>query len=164
MAARFHPLYTLHMRIEDRLAELGLTLPPPAKPAGNYLPWVRSGNLLFLAGQLPLLDGKVMLTGKVGDGENTVEQGAEAARQCALNALALVQDAVGFENLVRVVRLGAFVNSAPAFTAQPRVANGASDLLVEILGEAGKHVRTAVGANELPLDAAVEIDFVFEVR
>jgi enamine deaminase RidA (YjgF/YER057c/UK114 family) len=128
------------------------------------VPALRAGNLVFVAGQLPLKDGKLLLTGKIGDGAHPAEAGAEAAKQCALNALAAADAVCGLDNVVRVVRLGAFVNSAPGFTAQPKVANGASDLMVAVFGEAGKHVRAAVGVNELPLDAAVEIEFLFEIR
>ncbi len=151
------------MKIRTRIEELGLGLPPAPSPAGNYVPAVRSGNLIFVAGQLPLRDGKLQLTGKVGEGGHAPEEAARAARQCVLNALAVVDDMVGLDRVTRVVRLGAHVNSAPGFTKQPLVANGASDLLVEIFGECGRHARTAVGANELPLDASVEIDFIFEI-
>lgn len=152
------------MSVRDKITALGLTLPPAPAPAGTYVPALRTGNLVFVAGQLPLKDGKLTLTGKISIGGSTVEEGAEAAKQCALNALAAVDAVCGLDNVVRVVRLGAFVNSAPGFTAQPKVANGASDLMVAVFGEAGKHVRAAVGVNELPLDAAVEIEFLFEVR
>ena len=151
------------MNIRATLNDLGLELPPAAKPAGSYVPFILTGNLLYLAGQLPLKDGKLILLGKIGPGAHTPDEGAAAARQCVLNALAAVDAAVGLHAVKRVIRLGAFVNSAPGFTAQPAVANGASDLLVRIMGDAGRHVRSAVGVNELPLDAAVEIDFVFEV-
>lgn len=152
------------MTITQRILSLGYELPPVPKPAGSYVPCIRTGGLLFLAGQLPLKDGKLILAGKIGAGGHTIELAQLAARQCALNALAIVAAEAGLDNVVRVVRLGAFVNSAPGFTAQPQVANGASDFLVQVFGDAGKHVRSAVGVNELPLDAAVEIDFVFEVR
>lgn len=152
------------MSIRDKIASLGLTLPPAPQPAGTYVPALRTGNLVFVAGQLPLHEGKLMLLGKIDNNTGTVEAGAAAARQCALNALAAVDALVGLDKVLRVVRLGAFVNSAPGFTAQPKVANGASDLMVAIFGEAGKHVRAAVGVNELPLDAAVEIEFLFEVK
>jgi enamine deaminase RidA (YjgF/YER057c/UK114 family) len=150
------------MSIRERLRERGIQLPPAADPAGNYVPAVRTGNLIFTAGQLPLRDGKLLLQGKIGEDGHDVEQGAAAARQCTLNALALVESMAGLDAVVRVVRLGVHVNSMPGFTGQPAVANGASDLLVEVFGEKGRHARTAVGAAELPLNAAVEIDFVFE--
>ena len=146
-----------------RLADLEMRLPPAPQPAGNYLPAVRTGKLLFVAGQLPLRDGKLMLTGKVGEGGHSVADAARAARQCTLNALAVVEATGGLDAVTRVVRVGIHVNSAPGFTAQPAVGNGASDFLVEVFGETGKHARTAVGVNELPLDAAVEIDFLFEM-
>jgi enamine deaminase RidA (YjgF/YER057c/UK114 family) len=152
------------MTIRAKIESLGLTLPPPPKAAGNYVPSIRTGNLLLLSGQLPFHNGELLLIGKVGPDGHMASEGALAAKQCALNALSVVDDAVGLDNVVRVVRLGAFVNSTPGFTAQPAVANGASDLMVEIFGDAGRHVRSAVGVNELPLDAAVEIDFIFEVK
>ena len=152
------------MNIRQKIESLGITLPEASKPAGNYVPFVRTGNLLLLSGQLPFQNGEIMLVGKVGPDGHMASEGALAAKQCAVNALAVVDSAVGLDNVVRVVRLGAFVNSAPGFTAQPAVANGASDFMVEIFGEAGKHVRSAVGVNELPLDAAVEIDFIFEIK
>lgn len=146
-----------------RLAELGITLPKPTPPVGSYVPATRVGSLVYVSGQIPLKDGTVTLTGKVG-GEVTLEQAQAAARQCALAGLAIAADAVGgVDHIRRVVRLGVFVNSAPGFTAQPKVANGASDFMVEIFGEAGRHVRAAVGANELPLNAAVEVEMLFEV-
>ncbi len=146
----------------QRLAELAITLPRPTPPVGSYVPAARVGSLVFVSGQIPLKDGVVTLTGKVG-GEVTLEQAQAAARQCAIAGLAIAADAVGsVDRIRRVVRLGVFVNSAPGFTAQPKVANGASDLMVEIFGEAGRHVRAAVGANELPLNAAVEVEMLFE--
>jgi enamine deaminase RidA (YjgF/YER057c/UK114 family) len=151
------------MSIREKVASLGYELPPAPQPAGTYVPALQVGTLVYVAGQLPLRNGELTLTGKIGPDAHTVDAGAAAARQCALNALAAVDGLVGLDKVKRVVRLGAFVNSAPGFTAQPKVANGASDFMVEVFGDAGKHVRAAVGVNELPLDAAVEIEFLFEV-
>ena len=149
--------------IHRRLAELGLTLPAAAAPAANYVPWVVAGNLLHVSGQLPMQDGKVAVTGKLGGGL-TLEQGQEAARLCALNILAQVQAACGDLGRVRrCVKLGGFVNATPDFTDHPKVVNGASDLMVAVLAEAGRHARFAVGVAGLPFDAAVEVDAVFEI-
>lgn len=152
------------MKPEVRLKELGLSLPAPAVPVGSYLPCVRAGDLLFVSGQLPLRDGVLTARGKVGSAV-PLEQGQEAARQAVLNALAQVAaEAGGLERVVRVVRVGVFVNSAAGFTEQAKVANGASDLLVGIFGEAGRHARAAVGVSDLPLDAAVEVELIVQVR
>lgn len=152
------------MTPEQQLLQLGLTLPTPAAPVGSYVPSVRVGDMVLTSGQLPMRDGKLAASGKVG-AELSIEQGAEAAKLAALNALAqVVAAAKGIDNVARIVRVGVYVNSAPGFTDQPRVANGASDLLVAIFGDAGRHVRTAVGANELPLNAAVEVELVAQVR
>lgn len=152
------------MTPEQRLAQLGLTLPAAPAPVGSYVPYVCTGKLVFTSGQLPTRDGKLIATGKVGR-DLSIDQAAEAARVGMLNALAQVAAAAeGIGNIVRIVRLGVFVNSADGFTDQPKVANGASDLLVEIFGERGKHARAAVGVNELPLDAAVEIEMTAEIR
>lgn len=149
--------------IQRRLAELGLTLPAAAAPAANYVPWVMAGNLLHVSGQLPMRDGKVAVTGKLGGGL-TLEQGQEAARLCGLNILAQVQAACGDLGRVRrCVKLGGFVNATPDFTDHPKVVNGASDLMVAVLAEAGRHARFAVGVAGLPFDAAVEVDAVFEI-
>jgi enamine deaminase RidA (YjgF/YER057c/UK114 family) len=145
-----------------RLNQLGLVLPPVAAPAGAYVPAVRSGSLVFTAGQLPLVDGALAATGKLGAEINT-ERGRQLARTCALNALAAVDNLVGLDAVLRVVKIVGFVASAPGFTAQPAVLNGASELLGEIFGEAGAHARSAVGVAELPLGAPVEIEFVAEV-
>lgn len=152
------------MTIREKIVSLGYELPSPPKPAGSYVPAVRTGNLLYLAGQLPLKNGELLLEGKIGPDEHTTKEGADAAVQCALNALAAVDEAVGLDNVVRVIRVGGYVNSAPGFTAQPAVANGVSDFLVKVFGENGKHVRSAVGTSELPMGAAVEFDFIFEVK
>jgi enamine deaminase RidA (YjgF/YER057c/UK114 family) len=146
----------------SRLAELGFVLPPVATPAGAYLPAVRSGSLVFTAGQIPLVDGALAATGKLG-AEIDIEHGCELARICALNALAAVDGLVGLDAVVRVVKAVGFVASAPGFTAHPTVLNGASELLGEVFGAAGKHARSAVGVAELPLGAPVEIELIVEV-
>jgi len=146
-----------------RLTELGLVLPPVATPAGVYLPAVRSGSLVFTAGQLPMVDGALAATGKLG-AEIGAEQGRELARICVLNALAAVDGVVGLDAVVRVVKAVGFVASAPGFIAQPAVLNGASELLGAVFGEAGTHARSAVGVAELPLGAPVEVELVVEVR
>jgi enamine deaminase RidA (YjgF/YER057c/UK114 family) len=151
------------MSIAQRLAELGITLPTPAAPAGSYVPFVLSGKQLFIAGQLPFADGKLTATGIVGR-DVTVEQANAAARDCGINILAQVQAALGdLERVSRVIKLGAFVASTPDFTEQPKVANGCSDFLVAVMGDRGRHARSAVGAPSLPLNASVEIDAIFEV-
>lgn len=151
------------MSAHEKLKELGLTLPPAPAPVGSYVPYVRSGNLVFTSGQLPTREGKLTATGKVGS-DQSVEQAAEAARVAVMNAVAQVAAAAGgIDRIRQVVRLGVFVNSADGFTEQPKVANGASDLLVSIFGDAGKHARSAVGVNELPLNACVEIEMIAEV-
>jgi len=150
------------MTVADRLAELGLELPPVAKPVAAYVPAVVTGNLVFTAGQLPMLDGGLMATGNVG-AELTAEQGAALARQCALNALAAVDNAIGsLDRVTRIVKVVAFVASTPDFTGQPAVANGASLVLGEIFGDVGIHSRSAVGVPVLPLDAPVEVELVVE--
>jgi enamine deaminase RidA (YjgF/YER057c/UK114 family) len=151
-------------RFAARLKELGIELPAAAAAVANYVPFVVSGNLVFVSGQLPLENGKMVVTGKLGD-TLAVEDGYKAARLCALNLLAQARAAGGgdLDRVRRLVRLTAFVASTPDFTDQPKVANGASDLMVEVLGEAGRHARVAVGAPSLPLDAAVEIEGVFEL-
>ena len=151
------------MKPSERLNELKITLPALTAPVGSYVPGTRVGNLIYTSGQIPLVAGKVAFTGKVGR-DRSLEEAQAAARQCAMNALGIVADiAGGIDNISRVVRLAVFVNSAPGFTDQPKVANGASDLMIAIFGDAGRHVRAAVGAAELPLDAAVEVEIVAEV-
>ena len=148
---------------EERLAELGLTVPEVVPPVAAYQPTARTGNLVYTSGQVPLRDGTLVAAGKLG-GEVTEEQGYDAARQCALNALAAIKAEVGELSAVkRVVKVVVFVASTPDFTAQPQVANGASELLGEVFGDAGKHARSAVGVAALPLDAAVEVELVVEV-
>jgi enamine deaminase RidA (YjgF/YER057c/UK114 family) len=150
--------------IEKRLGELGITLPTPASPVANYVPFVRTGGLLFISGQLCLdADGKLVARGKLGAGV-TIEAGQSAARACAVNVLAQAKAALGdLERIRRVVRLGGFINSDPSFLDGPKVMNGASDLMVAVLGEAGRHARTTVGVAALPVDAAVEVEAVLEV-
>jgi enamine deaminase RidA (YjgF/YER057c/UK114 family) len=146
----------------ERLRELGLTLPSVAIPAGAYVPARRSGSLVFTAGQVPFVDGVLAATGKVG-AEITAEQGYELARTCTLNALAAVDDLVGLDAVAGVVKVVGFVASAPGFTGQPGVINGASELLGAVFGEAGRHARSAVGVAELPLGAPVEVELVVEL-
>ena len=149
---------------DSRLAALSLALPAVAPPAANYVPYVQSGNQLFIAGQIPFLNGVKAHIGKLGDGFS-IEQGQDAARACALNILAQAKAAAGgdWSRIVRCVKLGVFVNGTPDFDQQPAVANGASDLMVAVLGESGKHARAAVGVASLPFGVAVEIDAVFEL-
>jgi enamine deaminase RidA (YjgF/YER057c/UK114 family) len=148
--------------VAARLAELGLELPAVAKPVAAYVPAVVTGNLVFTAGQLPFVDGTLLATGKVGDAV-TPEEAAALARQCALNALAAAADAIGsLDRVTRVVKAVVFVNSAPGFTGQPGVANGGSELLGEVFGDAGRHARSAVGVSELPLDSPVELELILE--
>ena len=146
----------------EQLAALGLSLPEVVPPLAVYVPAVRSGDLVFTAGQLPLRDGSLVATGKVG-ASVTPEEAAECAQQCALNALAAIDALVGIDNVTRVVKVVVFVASTPDFTGQPTVANGASSLLGEVFGDAGRHARSAVGVPVLPLDAPVEVEVVVEV-
>jgi enamine deaminase RidA (YjgF/YER057c/UK114 family) len=149
--------------VDDRLAELGLSLPEVAKPAGAYVPALISGNLVFTAGQLPSTGGVLPATGKVG-AEVTPEAAKEYARTCVLNGLAAAKGVIGsLDRIQRVVKVVGFVASDPAFTGQPGVINGASELLGEIFGDAGAHARSAVGVAVLPLDSPVEIEFIFEI-
>lgn len=152
-------------KIDLRLAELKLELPNPASPMANYVPAVRSGNLLFLSGQICQWNGERRFIGKLG-AEIALEQGREAAKLCGLNLLAQAKRALDgdLDRVVRVVRLGGFVNAVPDFADQPQVVNGASDLMVAVFGDAGRHARTAVGVGSLPGGAAVEVDAVLEVR
>jgi enamine deaminase RidA (YjgF/YER057c/UK114 family) len=149
--------------IEKRLSDLGVTLPAAAAPAANYVPFMRTGNLVFTAGQLPLKDGKLQATGLLGREVDTAA-GKEAAKLCAINVLAQAKAAIGdLEKIKRVVKITVFVASTPDFTEQHLVANGASDFLVAAVGEPGKHARAAVGTASLPLNAAVEVEAVIEV-
>jgi enamine deaminase RidA (YjgF/YER057c/UK114 family) len=151
------------MSVADRLAELGIELPEASAPAGSYVPTVRTGNLIFTSGQVPFVNGKLPATGKVG-AEVSPEDAKGYARQCAINVLAAVQAAVGLDAVVRVVKVVGFVASADGVSGQSGVVNGASDLFVEVFGEAGRHARSAVGMAELPLGAPVEVEAVLEVR
>ena len=153
------------MDIHQKLASLGLSLPAAPKPVAAYVPAVRAGNLVYVSGQLPMLEGKLTATGPVPS-VCPPEQAHAAARQCVLNGLAVLGDQVGgdFSRVVRVVRVGAFVQSDDGWTEQPKVANGASELLQQVFGDAGRHARAAVGTNALPLGASVEVEFIFEVR
>jgi enamine deaminase RidA (YjgF/YER057c/UK114 family) len=145
-----------------KLAELGLELPPVVPPVAAYVPAVRSGNQVYVSGQLPMVDGKLPATGKVG-AEVSAEDAKAMARQCALNALAAVDAVAGLANVTRVVKVGGFVAAAQGFTAIPGVINGASELFGNVFGDAGRHARSAVGVAELPLGAPVEVDVIFEV-
>ncbi len=152
-------------RIDEVLGGLGIVLPAAPKPVASYVPFVRSGGeggLVFVSGQLPSREGKVVFSGKVGEGGKSVEEGAEAAKLCVVNALAVLKEACGgdLDKVVRVVRIGVFVMSMDGFEGQPKVANGASDLLVAVFGEKGKQAGAAVGVNGLPLGGCVEVDLV----
>ena len=148
---------------EERLEAMGLSVPEVAKPVAAYVPAVRSGHHVFTSGQLPMREGQLITTGKVG-GEVTPEEAVACARQCALNAIAAVRAEVGeLSNVKRIVKVVAFVASTPDFTGQPGVANGASELFGQVFGEAGQHARSAVGVPVLPLDAPVEVELVVEV-
>ena len=150
--------------LTSRLTALGITVPTVPGPFGAYVPARRAGNLLYLAGQLPMKDGKLVAVGQVPS-RCSVEQAKAAARQCVINALAAARTVEqDIDKIAGVVRVGAFVSSDPSFTEQPKVANGASEFLLELFGDAGKHARAAVGVNTLPLDAAVEVEFIFELK
>ena len=150
--------------IEKQLAERGLSLPDAPAPAANYVPYTISGKLILVSGQLPMRDGKVVYRGRLGDGVE-VEAGKEAAALCALNLLAQARNACGGDlgKLARCLKLGGFVACTPDFADHPKVINGASDLIAEVMGEAGQHARFAVGAASLPLGAAVEVEAIFEL-
>jgi enamine deaminase RidA (YjgF/YER057c/UK114 family) len=150
------------MSARDRLAELGLELPKVTPPLAAYIPAVQSGAHVYVSGQVPMVDGKVLTTGKVG-AEVSAEEAKELAARCALNGIAAVDALVGLERVVRIVKVVGFVASAPGFTGQPGVINGASELLGEVFGEAGRHARSAVGVAELPLGAPVEVEMIVEV-
>lgn len=151
------------MSIKERLEELGIELPAAAAPVAAYVPVVVAGDLAYVSGQLPFVDGK-LVTGRLGE-DVSLEEGAAAARACGLMILAQLEAALGsLDRVARIVKLGAFVNSAPDFTDQPKVANGASELMAEVFGETGKHARSAVGVPVLPLGAAVEVDTIVEIK
>jgi enamine deaminase RidA (YjgF/YER057c/UK114 family) len=152
------------MSIKAKLAELGLTLPEAALPVAAYVPAVRTGNLVFTAGQLPLVDGKIPFVGKVGS-DVTPEQAKDMAQVCALNALAAISLVADIDQIEKIVRVGGFVNGIPGFVAIPAVINGASELLIKLFGEVnGKHARTAIGVAELPLNAPVEVEMVVQLK
>jgi enamine deaminase RidA (YjgF/YER057c/UK114 family) len=152
------------MPLTDQLRAAGIVLPPVSGPLGAYVPAKRVGNLVYVAGQLPMKDGALIATGQVPS-RRSVDEAIAAARQCAINALAAVQMLDGgVDQVIGVARVGVFVNSDATFTDQPKVANGASELFMQVLGDAGKHARAAVGVNTLPRDASVEVEVVFECR
>jgi enamine deaminase RidA (YjgF/YER057c/UK114 family) len=151
--------------IDARLKELGVTLSPPPKPVASYVPFTISGNLVFISGQVPLSDGALKYVGKLGV-DFSIEMGQAAAQLCAINLLAQLKSACGgdLDRVVRCLRLGVFVNAAPEYRQHPEVANGASDLIAALFGDAGKHARAAVGVGSLPRGVAVEVDAVFEIK
>ncbi len=149
---------------EEKLKELGITIPEAPAPLASYVPAVVTGNYVFTAGQLPMQEGKLVYTGKVKTDVN-IDDAYKAARICAINCLSAVKSAIGnLDKIEKIVKLSVFVASSEGFTAQPKVANGASDLMVEIFGDAGKHARSAVGVSELPLNAPVEIEMIVKVK
>jgi enamine deaminase RidA (YjgF/YER057c/UK114 family) len=152
------------MSVKEKISSLGLSLPTAAAPVAAYVPAVKSGNLVFTAGQLPVVDGKLLKEGKVGR-DVTAEEAKELAQICALNALAAISLVADLDQIERVVRVGGFVNCAPGFTAIPGVINGASEFLIDIFGDVnGKHARTAVGVAELPLNAPVEVEVIVQLK
>lgn len=152
------------MSIENRLAELGITLPQPAAPVAAYVPTVEAGGLLHISGQISVAQDGSLIKGRLGE-DMELEPGQEAARRCGIMLLAQIKSALGsLDRVQRIVKLGAFVNSAPSFTDQPKVANGASELMQEVFGEAGRHARSAVGVTVLPLGVAVEVDAIVAVK
>ena len=148
--------------VRAKLGELRLTLPVAAKPVAAYVPATRTGNLVFTAGQLPLVDGSIPMTGKVGD-KVSIEEAKKLAQVCALNALAAVETVADVNKIIRVVRVVGYVNGIPGFISQPAVVNGASELFLHLWGESGKHARSAIGVAELPLDAPVEVELTVEL-
>lgn len=152
--------------VESTIESMGLTLPQPARPVASYVPALRTGDLIYCSGQIPVRDGEVVYRGQVGaEGDISEDDAYDAARICALNCLAAIKAVVGdLDAITRIVRINGYVNSAPGFTDQPTVVNGASDLLKQVFGDRGEHTRVAVGVAELPLDAAVEVDMIVEVR
>ncbi len=149
--------------IEEKIKDLGYIVPEAPKPLAAYISVIKSDNLIFTAGQLPMVDGKLIAEGKLGR-EVSSELGTKAAEICALNCLSVIKSEIGdLENIEQIVKVTVFVNSADGFTAQPQIANGASEFLVNVFGDAGKHVRSAVGVNELPINAPVEIEMIVKV-
>ena len=151
-------------QIDKRLAELGIEIPTAPKAVANYVPWLRTGNLVFISGQGPMIDGKIIYTGTLGDGVSA-EDGAKSARLCAINIIAQLREACGgdLDRVKRIVKLVGFVNAAPSFANHPQVINGASDLMVEVFGDKGRHARSAVGAPSLPFAISVEVEAIAEV-
>ena len=150
--------------IEQKIKELGYSLPETSKPLAAYIPALKTGNFVFTSGQVPISEGKLLYAGKVGS-DLSIEEGQKAAVICALNGLSAIKEVIGDLNKIeQVVKVTVFVNSADGFTDQPKVANGASEFLVKIFGEAGKHTRSAVGVSELPINAAVEIEMIVKVK
>lgn len=152
-------------KIDKRLKELGVELPTPAKPVANYVPWARTGNLVFISGQGPMADGKIAYTGILGGGVG-VEDGIKSARLCAINVVAQLKDACGgdLDRVKRVVKLVGFVNAAATFTEHPKVINGASDFMVEVFGDNGRHARSAVASPSLPFAISVEVEAIVEIE
>lgn len=151
------------MSIEEKIKRLGIVIPESPKPLGSYIPCVQTGSLLFLSGMLPLREGRLTRTGRVGESVS-LQEAQEDARQCVVNALSVLKSHLGsLERIKRCVKLNGYVVSAPDFTEQPKVLNAASDMLFEIFGEAGRHARAAVGVAVLPLNSPLEIDFIFEI-
>jgi enamine deaminase RidA (YjgF/YER057c/UK114 family) len=152
-------------KIDARLAELGIKLPDAPAPAANYIPFTVTGNLVVISGQVPFDDGKLAVTGVVGDGKVTEDQAYAEARKCGIHLISQLKSACGgdLDRVRRVVKLGGFVASTPDFTGQPKIVNGASDLMVEVFGDAGRHARFAVGASALPLGCVVEVEGMFEI-
>ena len=151
--------------IDKHLAELGIILPSPAKPEANYVAWSRAGNLVFISGQGPIADGKIILQGMLGD-SISIDDGIKAARLCALNVVAQLRDACGgdLDRVKRIVKLVGFVNAAASFTDHPKVINGASDFMVEVFGDKGRHARSAVGSSSLPFAISVEVEAIAEIE
>ncbi|MFN0134927.1 MAG: RidA family protein [Phycisphaerae bacterium] len=151
-------------KASERLKELGITLPPPPRPVAAYIPFVKHGDVLYLSGQIPTVEGKVQFEGQAGF-KKTLEEAAQAARLCTINAISVAADgAGGIDNIARVLKVVVYVASHEGFTDQSKVANGASELLVQVFGDAGKHARAAVGVAELPLNSTVEVDVTFVVK
>ena len=149
--------------IEEKLKQMNIVLPEAAKPLASYIPVTKTGNLIFTAGQIPTKDGKLTFKGKIGK-DISLEDGKDAAKLCAINCLSVLKSEIqSLDNIKRIVKVTVFINSSEGFTDQPKVANGASDFLVELFGEKGKHVRSAVGVNELPIDASVEVEMIAEI-
>jgi enamine deaminase RidA (YjgF/YER057c/UK114 family) len=152
------------MRPEEKIKTLGIVLPDMPRPLGSYVPFVKTGNLIYLSGMLPLKDGKLLKTGRLGESVS-LEEAVLCARTAAINALAVLKSAAGSLDMIKqCVKITGFIASAPDFTDQPKVLNGASDLMSEVFGEAGRHARAAVGVNILPMNSPVEVEFIFEVR